>query len=155
MVQVYFSLGSNLGNRRENVLRAIGMMEEQFSILDGVPRPPAAVSKLIETEPWGFSAEQNFINCAVRFDLEASCRDILRCCQNIEQRLGRPEHGIRTGSDGLRIYESRLIDIDIILYGSETISEPGLTVPHPLFRQRPFVLEPLREIISPEISIEF
>ena len=152
MVQVYFSLGSNLGDRRSNILQAIRMMEEEFTILDGSPRPPVAVSKLIETEPWGFRAEQTFINCAVRFDLEASCRAILECCQCIEKRLGRPEHEIHLDSEGSRIYESRLIDIDIILYGTHTISEPGLTVPHPLFRQRPFVLDPLREIISPEMS---
>lgn len=154
MEQVYFSLGSNLGDRRSNILQAIRMMEEEFTILDGSPRPPVAVSKLIETEPWGFLAEQTFINCAVRFDLDAPCRDILECCQRIEKRLGRPEHEIRLDSRGSRIYESRLIDIDIILYGTHTISEPGLTVPHPLFRQRPFVLDPLREIISPEMNTE-
>ena len=154
MEQVYFSLGSNLGDRRSNILQAIRMMEKEFSILDGSPRPPIAVSKLIETEPWGFRAEQTFINCAVRFDLDAPCSDILECCQRIEKRLGRPEHEIRLDSRGSRIYESRLIDIDIILYGTHTISEPGLTVPHPLFRQRPFVLDPLREIISPEMYTE-
>lgn len=154
MVQVYFSLGSNLGDRRRNVLRAIRMMEDEFSLLDGVHRPPVAISKLIETEPWGFRAEQSFINCAVRFDLDTPCRDILECCQRIEKQLGRPEHEINLDSQGSRIYESRIIDIDIILYGNNTISEPGLMVPHPLFRQRPFVLDPLREIISPEISIE-
>ena len=152
MVEVYFSLGSNLGDRRSNILQAIRIMEEEFTILDSSPRPPVSVSEFIETEPWGFQAEQTFINCAVRFDLEASCRAILECCQSIEHRLGRPEHEIHLDSEGSRIYESRLIDIDIILYGTHTISEPGLTVPHPLFRQRPFVLDPLREIISPEMS---
>ena len=103
MVQVYFSLGSNLGDTRSNSLQAIRMMEDEFSILDGQPRTPVAISKLIETEPWGFRAEQSFINCAVRFDLDAPCRDILECCHRIEKQLVRSDHEINLDSQGSRI----------------------------------------------------
>lgn len=155
MTQVYFSLGSNAGDRRATLQRAIALMQEEFTSLDGSPRHPVAVSSFIETPPWGFDADTSFINCAVRFDLDASCRDILASCQKIERQLGRPAHDPLFDPAGNRIYTSRSIDIDIIFYGVESISEPGLIVPHPLWRQRPFVIEPLSEIISPFIRTHF
>ena len=72
MNRVYFSLGSNLGDRRKNILEAVRLMGERFSEMEGTDCRPVALSSLIETEPWGFESEDKFLNRAVRFDLNSS-----------------------------------------------------------------------------------
>lgn len=150
-VSVYFSLGSNMGDRRENILAAVRMMGERFSDMEGVERKPVAMSSLIETEPWGFESDKKFLNAAVRFDLASSPHDILRTVKSIERQLGRETKSPVYDSEGKRIYASRPIDIDILLYGDEKISTPDLIIPHPRMYERDFVLIPLREILLNQI----
>ena len=147
VVPVYFSLGSNMGDRRASILEAVRLMGETFSAAEGVLREPVAMSSLIETEPWGFESEDKFLNCAVRFDLGLAPHDVLRAVKGVERRLGRDSLPPRYDNEGRRIYMSRPIDIDILLYGSLEIDTPELTVPHSRMYERDFVLIPLREIL--------
>ena len=147
VVPVYFSLGSNMGDRRASILEAVRLMGETFSAAEGVLREPVAMSSLVETEPWGFESENLFLNCAVRFDLGLAPHDVLRAVKGVERRLGRDSLPPRYDNEGRRIYMSRPIDIDILLYGSLEIDTPELTVPHPRMYERDFVLIPLREIL--------
>ena len=116
--------------------------------------PYTAVSSLLETDPWGFKSEDKFLNAAVRYQLrlrkgynpEAEGLMILEICKDIERRLGRtgkPQYDER----GERIYTSRPIDIDILLFGDNKIDCEELTVPHKLMYERDFVMIPLREIM--------
>lgn len=147
-VPVYFSLGSNMGDRRRYILEAVRLMGERFSDMEDVERKPVALSSLIETEPWGFESDDKFLNAAVRFDLSSSPQDILSAVKSIERLLGRETKAPVYDSEGKRIYFSRPIDIDILLYGNETIITPNLVIPHPRMHERDFVLIPLREILE-------
>jgi len=146
-VELYLSLGSNQGNRAENIEKALSLLNVELKT------PFKAVSSLIETEPWGFESEERFLNAAVLYELilpkgynpEAEGLMILEICKDIEKRLGRigePEYDM----EGRRIYRSRPIDIDILLFGDNRIDCPELTVPHKLMYERDFVMIPLREI---------
>ena len=129
-------------------------IEDAISLLNiELGTPYKAVSSLLETEPWGFESEDKFLNAAVLYELslrkgynpEAEGLMILEICKNIERRLGR------TGSPqydekGERIYTSRPIDIDILIFGDNRIDCEELTVPHKLMYERDFVMIPLREI---------
>ena len=115
--------------------------------------PYKRVSSLIETEPWGFESDEKFINAAVMYELrlrngynpEAEGLMILEICKKIERRLGR-EGVPQYNENGERIYRSRPIDIDILLFGDHKIDCPELTVPHKLMYERDFVMIPLQEI---------
>jgi 2-amino-4-hydroxy-6-hydroxymethyldihydropteridine diphosphokinase len=98
----------------------------------------------METEPWGFESENRFLNCVAAFTTDKDPVELLDTTEEIERRLGRTQKS----SDG--VYHDRIIDIDILLYGSETISTERLTIPHPLMHKRDFVLEPLTEI-APDV----
>ena len=130
---IYLGLGTNAGNREENLTRAI----EALSLALG---PCTAQSSFIETAPWGFDSENAFLNCAVAFETELAPLELLDTPESIERELGRT-----TKSSG-GIYHDRVIDIDILLYGSVVIETPRLTIPHPLMHKRDFVLEPLAQI---------
>ena len=154
MAEIYFSLGSNLGNRESNLRRAVSSLEEYFC-------SSAMVSAFIETEPWGFKSEDKFINCVVLFNLpdvgqnpSLYCRRILAECKRIESSMGR-DINVSYDENGRRIYRSRPIDIDILFYGKETISESDLIVPHPLIKERDFVMIPLKEVVSNDIIRHF
>ena len=112
-----------------------------------------AVSNIYETEPWGFESQQKFMNAVVLYELdlpqgynpEAEGLMILEVCKDIERRLGRtgkPQYN----EQGERIYTSRPIDIDILLFGDNRIDCEELTVPHKLMYERDFVMIPLKEI---------
>ena len=133
---VYLSLGTNIGDKKHNLTRAI----EALSLALG---RCIAVSQFIGTEPWGFQSENSFLNCTAAFETELSPVELLDTTERIERELGRTakSHG---GN-----YSDRIIDIDILLYGSMTISCERLTIPHPLMHKRSFVLEPLAQI-APE-----
>lgn len=133
MATVYLGLGTNIGNRKENLTRAI----EALSLALG---HYTALSSFIETAPWGFNSDNAFLNCTVAFDTELSPHQLLDTTENIERELGR------TSKSNGGIYHDRVIDIDILLYGSETVSTERLTIPHPLMHMRDFVLEPLAQI---------
>lgn len=137
-----------MGDRRRYILEAVRLMGERFSDMEDVERKPVALSSLIETEPWGFESDDKFLNAAVRFDLSSSPQDILSAVKSIERLLGRETKAPVYDSEGKRIYFSRPIDIDILLYGNETIITPNLVIPHPRMHERDFVLIPLREILE-------
>lgn len=149
-INVYFSLGSNLGDRKRNLLEALRLMDEAFG------RHYTALSSFIETEPMGFSGGK-FLNAAVLYRLPvilSEAKEVLRVVKAIEAEMGRtdpPEYD----DAGERIYHSRIIDIDILFYGKEIIDLPELTIPHKGMAQRPFVLIPLREIARPAIKKAF
>ena len=132
MPTAYIGLGSNLGDRDATIRAAIAS-------LPGV----VAVSKLRETEPVGVVDQPRFLNGAARLETELSARQLLDALLAVERELGR-ERRERWGP--------RTIDLDLLLYGNETLDEPGLTVPHPHLHERRFALEPLAEL-NPELVI--
>ena len=147
-VDLYLSLGSNMGDREANIETAISLLNIELKT------PYKAVSSLLETEPWGFESDQKFLNAAVHYELklkkgynpEAEGLMILEICKDIERRLGRTG-GPEYGEGGERIYHSRPIDIDILLFGDNRIDCPELTVPHKLMYERDFVMIPLKQIL--------
>lgn len=146
-MDLYLSLGSNQGDRRKNIEDALSMLNIELGT------SYKALSSLIETEPWGFESEEKFINAAVLYEIElpegynpeAEGLMILEICKDIERRMGRTGEPQYDG-DGNRIYTSRPIDIDILLFGDDRIDCPELTVPHKLMYERDFVMVPLKEI---------
>ena len=164
-VDVYFSLGSNLGDREANISRALREMDKAFGVHYSV------LSSVIETEPMGFSGE-DFLNVAALYRLcpspakevpegmtsmthvEAHALEVLRSVKSVERAMGRtdpPEYD----TAGNRVYHSRIIDIDILFYGSERIDLPELTIPHKGISDRPFVMIPLLEIAKPSLRRAF
>ena len=136
--QVYLSLGSNLGQREENLRKAIRLIHERVGEV-------VRQSSFIETEPWGFESDHPFINAAVLCLTEKSPREVLCLTQQIERDLGKSkEHATQRG-EGSKFHD-RPIDIDILLYDDLTVDEPDLQIPHPLMYERDFVMIPLKEI---------
>lgn len=131
--RVYMGLGSNTGNKKENLMRAI----ENLSLALG---SPAALSSIIESEPWGFESKNSFLNCVAAFDTHLCPTRLLDIIENIERQMGR------TTKSTNGQYSDRPIDIDILFYGNESINTERLTIPHPLLHKRDFVLIPLYEI---------
>ena len=146
-VDLYLSLGSNQGDRVDNIEKALSLLNIDLKT------PYRALSSLVETEPWGFESDDKFINAAVLYQLqlpkgynpEAEGLMILEICKDIERRLGRTG-GPVYDEKGERVYSSRPIDIDILLLGDSRIDCEELTVPHKLMWERDFVMTPLREI---------
>lgn len=148
-VDLYLSLGSNQGDRVGNIENALSLLNIELKT------PYKALSSFIETEPWGFDSEEKFINAAVHYQLElpvgynaeAEALMILEICKDIERKLGRngqPQYD----ENGNRIYTSRPIDIDILLFGDNKIDCTELTIPHKLMYERDFVMVPLNEILN-------
>lgn len=132
---VYFSIGSNIGNRKRLIHNAIELLGNRVG-------PVLRQSSLIETEPWGFSSPNMFLNACVCCQTTLEPRQVLRVAQAIEKELGR------TGKTVDGDYCDRVIDIDILLYDDVHIDEPDLKIPHPLMHQRDFVMTPLKEILT-------
>ena len=128
-------MGTNLGDKRKNIVEAINYIGE---LVGDVVRQSA----LYETEPWGFRSDNRFVNAAVCVDTRLSPRRLLEVTQRIEREMGRT-----LKSDGGE-YHDRIIDIDILLYGDQHIDEPDLKIPHPLMHERDFVMTPLNEIME-------
>jgi 2-amino-4-hydroxy-6-hydroxymethyldihydropteridine diphosphokinase len=126
----YLLLGSNLGNREEILEKAIQEIEEKIGVID-------IRSKFYETTPWGLISQPDFLNIAIAVDTALNPYDLLQQTQMIEESLGR----VRKEKWG-----ARLIDIDIIFYGNQEVSQIDLIIPHPFMQERNFVLAPLREI---------
>lgn len=128
--KVYLSLGSNLGNKLENLLDAVLALQEQV-----VASP--VVSGIYQTEPIGNTAQDDFLNLVLAGEAQLSPEQTLEACLAIEKEMGR----VRTMRWGPRV-----IDIDLILFGTREIRTERLQVPHPRLTERAFVLVPLREI---------
>ena len=135
--QVFLGLGSNLGDREENIQKAISLIEERVGTV-------LRQSSLIETEPWGFESENKFLNGVILCETQLTPRQLLKVTKKIERDLGRKKKS--ASSHFSHLYKDRPIDIDILLYDDLTIDEPDLKIPHPLMQQRDFVMIPLNEI---------
>lgn len=148
-VETYLGIGTNLGDRKANILYALKMLDAALGVQS------TALSPLFESEPWGFSSPDRFLNCAVRYDTDMGPHEILEICKDIEARMGRNVAAPEFDGNGRRIYRSRIIDIDILLYGQGRISLPDLAIPHPLMRERDFVMVPLSAIVSDDTRLSF
>jgi len=135
MIDVFLLLGSNLGDRKEYLQKAIDLITTKLGTV-------AQVSSIYETEAWGKTDEPNYLNQVVEVNTTLSARQVLENILQIETRMGR----VREEKWG-----SRIIDIDILFYGQDIINEPGLIVPHPELHNRRFTLEPLNEI-APDLQ---
>ncbi len=131
-VTAYLGLGSNMGDREDNLRQALSLLGEKGQI--------TARSSVYETEPWGYTDQPNFLNMACGLRTPLAPRELLALAQGVERGLGR-ERAIR--------YGPRTIDVDILLYGDLVIDTPDLQIPHPGIPERAFVLAPLAEI-APE-----
>ena len=130
---VYLSLGTNLGNKEENLRTAMTLIEEQVGTI-------TSQSALYASVPWEFNSENTFLNNAIAVETSLTPEELLSTTQRIEHTLGRTHKSV----DGQ--YSDRLIDIDILLYDDVVMHTPSLILPHPLMHRRLFVLEPLSEI---------
>ena len=135
--KIFISLGTNLGNREENLQNAISELEQFIKITQK--------SSIYETEPVGYKDQDWFLNMVIEGETALSPQELLKKTQNIEKKLGRT----KTFKDGPRI-----IDLDILFYNSDQINEPNLTIPHPEIQNRSFVLTPLAEIASKNNQIK-
>lgn len=149
MTEIYLSLGSNLGDRQENLDRAIEMLS------DALGMQPEAVSRVIETEPWGYDSENKYLNMCVLYSVAlpddipaaAAARGLLYEAKRIEHWMGREKSGPG--------YEDRPIDIDILYFGDIVLNEEDLIIPHPHISERDFVKIPLREIAKPALRAAY
>lgn len=134
MYKVYLGLGTNLGNRKRNIHEAIDKIGEQIGVVK-------RQSALYETEPWGYSSPNDFINSCVMVLTAMAPRQVLEATQRIEQEMGRTLKSVNGE------YHDRIIDIDILMIDDLVIDEPDFKIPHPLMEERDFVMTPLKEIL--------
>ena len=151
MHEVYLSLGSNLGDREQQLKQAIRFIDERIGEV-------VRQSSFIETEPWGFQSDHRFLNAAICCLTDKTPREVLQLTQQIERDLGKTKaHATHRPSSLLHLTSSilhhdRPIDIDILLYDDWKVSEPDLKIPHPLMHQRDFVMIPLKEIMTEQTN---
>ena len=129
MPQVWLSLGTNMGQREENLERALLALRAIGTV--------TAVSPIYETKPWGVLEQPNFLNLCAAATTNLAPRPLLTTLKIIERELGR-EPGLQWGP--------RLIDLDILFYDDLVYHDDHLTIPHPLLTERAFVLVPLADI---------
>jgi len=132
-VRTYLGLGSNLGSRWDSLRLALVLLED--------PRGQIRVlrtSQVYETYPWGFKEQPDFLNCVAEITTELEPDQLLRRAKEVEKDMGR-QSGPR--------YGPRLIDIDILLYGDQSLERAELEVPHPRLHLRAFALVPLAELV--------
>jgi 2-amino-4-hydroxy-6-hydroxymethyldihydropteridine diphosphokinase len=138
VARAYVGLGANLGPREVTILRAVELLgaAEGIEVLE--------LSRLRETEPVGVTDQPMFLNGAVALETTLSPWELLDVLLRIEQELGRVRDDERWGP--------RTIDLDLLVYGDESVDEPGLRIPHPRLHERRFALEPLADL-EPELEI--
>lgn len=135
-VQAYLGLGSNLGDREAVIVAALERLDRTEGVFLRATVPP------VETDPVG-PPQPKYLNTVAQVETALPAAALLACCHAIEKDLGRERSSeVRWGP--------RTIDIDLLLYGSEMIDEPGLCVPHPRMHERAFVLEPLARL-APDV----
>ena len=159
------SLGSNLGDREQQLKQAIRFIDERIGEV-------VRQSSFIETEPWGFQSDHRFLNAAICCLTDKTPREVLQLTQQIERDLGKTKaHATRRVPQSSALspqpssitpqpsslspqpsYYDRPIDIDILLYDDWKVSEPDLKIPHPLMHQRDFVMIPLKEIMTEQTN---
>jgi len=126
----YLGLGSNLGRRDRNLSAARRRLRQKGARI-------LRQSRVIDTEPWGVTDQPRFLNQVLEVEWQGSPRRLLRVAKAVEREGGRK---------ATRRWGPRVIDVDILLFGSERISEPDLQIPHPRIAQRPFVQNALKEL---------
>ncbi len=147
MHTAYLLLGGNMENRDRILQQALDALHELGRII--------AVSGRIETEPWGFSKPVNsFLNQAVCLETELDAEVLMEKCLDIEKKLGRIRKEESFSPETPKSYESRLIDIDILLYDRIKTHTKNLVLPHPRLKERPFAIELLEEILPKNLSLE-
>lgn len=132
MVKAFFCIGSNQGNRIQNLYEAILLLSSFGSIIKK--------SSVYETEPWGFKHPINFLNIVIIIETKQIPEAVIKRTQEFETQIGRQ----RTDING---YTARKIDIDILFYNQKIIETSSLTIPHPRLHIRRFVMEPLFELV--------
>ena len=132
MSRLYLSIGSNLGDREQHILKSIRLIEKKTGKI-------VRQSSLYETAPWGFNSSHLFLNNVVAVETDLPPFELLKITQQIEKEVGRK-------SKTHQAYTDRVIDIDIVMYDDLILQTEKLTIPHPLFHLRRFVLLPLSEI---------
>ena len=130
MTAAYLGLGSNMGDRLENLRGAVSLLRDR-----GVS--PVRSSRVYETSPVGGPPQPDYLNAVIEADVEGSPQDLLRTCLEVEDAMGR----IRRERWGPRV-----IDVDVLTFGDQEVDEPDLQVPHPRMHERGFVLIPLLEL---------
>ena len=125
----YIGLGSNLGEREATLRRALDLLGARVRV--------DAVSSFRTTDPVGVTDQPQFVNAVARIETERSAPELLEVLLAVERTLGR---------ERVERWGPRTIDLDLLVFGEESVDEPGLTVPHPRLHERRFVLEPLAEI---------
>lgn len=138
MTRAFVGLGANLGDREATIRQALELLGREPGV------EVVAVSSLRETDPVGFVDQPRFLNGAAELRTYLRPRELLDRLLAVERALGRTREGPRFGP--------RTIDLDLLLYGAETIDEAGLRVPHPRLHERRFALEPLAEL-DPELVV--
>ena len=136
-MHIYFSLGTNLGDKEQNLRLAVQHIEERIGKI-------VSLSAFYATAPWGFSSDNAFLNAAVCIETTLSPLEVLSESQSIEREMGR----IHKSVNG--VYSDRVIDVDLLLYDDLILDTPTLKLPHPLMQERRFVMEPLAEI-APDV----
>ena len=133
MAKVFLGLGTNLGDKRDNLLTAVDHIKEKIGKV-------TSLSSFYETEPWGFKSDNSFLNAALCVETSLEPVAILHIIKEIEVEMGRTQKSVN------KVYSDRPIDIDILLYDDMIIKTEELTIPHPLMTERDFVMKPLVEI---------
>ncbi len=129
VVTAYLGLGSNLGDREENLRKALALFGERVRLV--------AVSSVYETEPWGYTSQPSFLNLVCAVETTLAPEELLALAKEVEGSLGR----VPTFRNGPRI-----MDVDVLLYGDLVMETAALRIPHPGITERAFVLVPLAEI---------
>ncbi len=141
MADMYLGLGSNLGDRREHLRRALDRVSERCVV--------KKVSSLYETDPVGCPDPERFLNAAAHIETVLSPSELLDFLRSIERDEGRVRR---------RKNDPRTLDLDILLYGNRILDEDDLAVPHPRLHERAFVLIPLaeiaRDVVHPALSVK-
>jgi 2-amino-4-hydroxy-6-hydroxymethyldihydropteridine diphosphokinase len=137
MSVAFIGVGSNVGDRQTFCRRAIDELRASSGIA------VEEVSSLYETSPVGGPPQRSFVNLVARISTTGTPQELLALCKEIEQRLGRGDSDIRWGP--------RVVDLDILLFDQEKVSEPDLEIPHPRLTVRKFALVPLLEL-DPELT---
>ena len=141
MHQAYLGLGSNLGDKEENICKAISFINEQIGTVE-------RQSALFYSKPWGFESDNQFVNAVILVETSLSPHQLLRATQRIERQLGKTRQHATERVEASSLYHDRPIDIDILLFDDLNIDTPKLKIPHPLMQERDFVMVPLREILK-------
>lgn len=132
-MHVFLNIGSNLGDRRRNLSKAVAAIEKEFGYFE--------LSHVVESEPWGYDSPNAYLNIGMMVISELEPEEVLHRLQAIEKTLSPSPHRNPDGS-----YADRVVDIDIIAIDDRVINTPELTVPHPRMSERRFVLEPMAEL---------